>query len=95
MAIGETGKFDIVYIDAQKSEYLEYYDLCLQLTRTGTLHYYKDVWHYNPLCSNSKLLVIALSSSKTVSAILWVELEFTNEIRMDDQSLEEEFPYFP
>ncbi len=37
IADGEEGKFDFAFIDAEKSEYDHYYELCLRLLRTGGL----------------------------------------------------------
>ena len=37
LADGAVGKFDFAFIDADKTAYNRYYDLCLQLVRTGGL----------------------------------------------------------
>jgi predicted O-methyltransferase YrrM len=37
IAGGESGKFDFVFIDADKTNYLNYYERCLKLVRTGGL----------------------------------------------------------
>ena len=34
---GESGQYDFAFIDADKINYLEYYELCLQLIRPGGL----------------------------------------------------------
>ena len=35
--VGETGRFDIAFIDADKTNYLNYYERCLELLRPGGL----------------------------------------------------------
>jgi len=35
IAAGESGKFDFAFLDAEKTEYMQYYEKCLQLLRPG------------------------------------------------------------
>src|SRR5690348_5175610 len=35
IAAGESGKFDFVFVDANKAEYPDYYEKCLKLIRPG------------------------------------------------------------
>ena len=43
IASGETGTFDMVYIDADKWNYTVYYDKCVELVRKGGLILIDDV----------------------------------------------------
>lgn len=49
----ENGKYDMVFIDALKSEYIDYYERALQLIRTGGVILVDNVlWYGKPAFSN-------------------------------------------
>ena len=76
LEIGEADSYDFAFIDADKSQYDDYYELCLKLLRVGGLIIVDNVFQQGKVVTNS-------NANESVRAICTFNMKLLKDDRVD------------
>ena len=76
LELGEADSYDLAFIDADKSQYEDYYELCLKLLRVGGLIIVDNVFQQGKVVTNS-------NANESVRAICTFNMKLLKDDRVD------------